>query len=297
MAGTPRRPPRASVARARRVLAARRAREAPDEARGAARSDKAKAAEPARAAAGARPSAPRQRQMNAPVIDLRDVRKTYSVGDIAVHALRGVTLRIERGEYVAIIGASGSGKTTLMNLLGCLDHPTSGIYRLNGLDVRGMDEDSLADVRNREIGFVFQSFNLIPRTRALANVELPLSYGGLHRAARRHRALAALAQVGLAERVNHMPSELSGGQQQRVAIARALVTNPAMILADEPTGALDTVSSAEVMGILGQLSEQGRTIILITHEPEVAAHAHRMIRLSDGAVVSDERPDTVGQEL
>ena len=232
--------------------------------------------------------------MNGPVIDLRDVRKTYHVGDISVHALRGVTLRIERGEYVAIIGASGSGKTTLMNILGCLDQPSAGSYGLIGLDVRGMDEDSLADVRNREIGFVFQSFNLIPRTRALANVELPLSYAGLPRAARHQRALAALQHVGLGQRVHHLPSELSGGQQQRVAIARALVTNPAMILADEPTGALDTVSSAEVMNIFGHLSEQGRTIILITHEHDVAAHAHRMIRLSDGHVVSDERSGAVG---
>jgi putative ABC transport system ATP-binding protein len=225
---------------------------------------------------------------DAPVIGLDDVTKTYALGDIAVHALRGVSLRVERGEYVAIIGASGSGKSTLMNIIGCLDHPTTGTYRLNGVDVRGADEDTLADVRNREIGFVFQSFNLIPRTSALANVELPLGYAGLPRAERRRSALRALAQVGLAERVHHQPSELSGGQQQRVAIARALVTNPAMILADEPTGALDTVSSAEVMAIFGRLSAQGRTIILITHEQAVAAHAHRMIRISDGHIVADE---------
>jgi putative ABC transport system ATP-binding protein len=226
-----------------------------------------------------------------PVIELQDVRKTYRIGDIAVHALRGISLRIERGEYVAIVGASGSGKTTLMNILGCLDKATGGIYRLNGLDVRGIDEDTLADVRNRDIGFVFQSFNLIPRTRALANVELPLAYAGLPRAARQQRALAALHQVGLSQRVQHFPSELSGGQQQRVAIARALVTNPAMILADEPTGALDTVSSAEVMAILSRLSAQGRTIILITHEQDVAAHAERVIRLSDGRIIADERPE------
>jgi putative ABC transport system ATP-binding protein len=229
--------------------------------------------------------------MTAPVIDVRDVRKTYRIGDIAVHALRGVSLRVGRGEYVAIMGHSGSGKSTLMNILGCLDAPTEGAYLLNGLDVREVEEDTLADVRNRFIGFVFQSFNLIPRTRALANVELPMSYAGVPRAERRERALAALAAVGLGDRVNHLPSELSGGQQQRVAIARALVTSPALILADEPTGNLDTTSSEEVLGIFERLSDEGRTIVLITHEDDVAAHARRVIRVRDGVVVADERPE------
>jgi putative ABC transport system ATP-binding protein len=224
-----------------------------------------------------------------PVIDVRDVRKTYQIGDISVHALRGVSLSIRRGEYVAIMGHSGSGKSTLMNILGCLDGPTSGTYLLRGLDVGRVDEDALSDVRNRFIGFVFQSFNLIPRTRALANVELPLSYAGVPRGPRRERALAALAAVGLEERVNHEPSELSGGQQQRVAIARALVTDPALILADEPTGNLDSSSGEEVLRLFGGLSEQGRTIVLITHEEEVAAHAHRVIRVRDGVIVADER--------
>jgi putative ABC transport system ATP-binding protein len=222
-----------------------------------------------------------------PVIDIDDVYKTYEVGEIAVHALRGVSLQLRRGEYVAIIGSSGSGKSTLMNILGCLDAPTSGVYRLNGRDIRDADEDELADVRNRQIGFVFQSFNLIPRTRALANVELPLAYAGLNRHERRRRALRALEDVGLADRTDHLPSELSGGQQQRVAIARALVTNPAMILADEPTGNLDTASTREIMVIFERLHADGRTIILITHEREVAAHAERVIELSDGQIVSD----------
>jgi putative ABC transport system ATP-binding protein len=223
----------------------------------------------------------------APVIDLREVSKTYHVGEISVHALQGVTATVQRGEYVAIMGTSGSGKSTLMNILGCLDVPTEGVYRLNGSDVRTADEDDLADLRNREIGFVFQSFNLIPRTRALANVELPLAYAGLGRADRRRRALSALHEVGLRDRDDHMPSELSGGQQQRVAVARALVTNPAIILADEPTGNLDTTSTREVMAIFERLSAEGRTIILITHEPDVAAHADRVIHLSDGRITSD----------
>jgi putative ABC transport system ATP-binding protein len=224
----------------------------------------------------------------APVIELDDVHKTYTVGEISVRALRGITLRVERGEYVAIMGSSGSGKTTLMNILGCLDLPTSGTYRLGGMDVGEADQDDLADLRNREIGFVFQSFNLIPRTRALANVELPLAYAGLGRVERRRRALGALDRVGLADRVNHLPSELSGGQQQRVALARALVSNPAMILADEPTGNLDSTSTQEVMAIFEQVSDEGRTIVLITHENDVADHAERIIKVSDGELIADE---------
>jgi putative ABC transport system ATP-binding protein len=227
------------------------------------------------------------RSRTRPVIDLRDARKTFHLGDISVHALRGVTLRVERGDFIAIMGSSGSGKSTLMNILGCLDSPTSGHYRLDGLDVLVADEDALADLRCRFIGFVFQSFNLIPRTRALQNVELPLAYAGLPRAERRKRALEALDQVGLGDRVHHMPSELSGGQQQRVAIARALVTDPAMILADEPTGNLDSRSTEDVLELFEDLHDDGRTIVLITHESEVAKHARRVITLSDGRILSD----------
>ena len=224
-----------------------------------------------------------------PVVAIRNVSKVYGAGDVEVHALRAVSLVIERGDYVAVMGASGSGKSTLMNIVGCLDVPTSGRYRLAGTDVSTMSDDDLADVRNRRIGFVFQSFNLIPRTTALANVELPLVYGGMKRHARRERALAALERVGLSDRVGHLPNQLSGGQQQRVAIARAIVTNPAMILADEPTGALDSTSTADVLGLFGELNREGRTIIVITHEAEVASRARRIVRLFDGAVVADER--------
>jgi putative ABC transport system ATP-binding protein len=252
------------------------------------------AADPSPSIPAAPPPSVKRRRRSSTVIDVRDVRKTYQMGDIAVHALQGVSLRIERGEYVAIMGSSGSGKSTLMNILGCLDVPTSGTYLLNGSDVRDVDEDTLSDLRNRYIGFVFQSFNLIPRTRALANVELPLAYAGVSRAERRRAAMAALDEVGLADRVGHVPSELSGGQQQRVAIARALVTNPALILADEPTGNLDTVSGDEVLGIFERLSDEGRTVILITHEDEVATHARRVIRIRDGQIIADAQPAVEG---
>jgi putative ABC transport system ATP-binding protein len=232
---------------------------------------------------------------SAPVIKVRDVRKTYELGDIAVRALRGVSLDIERGEYVAIMGPSGSGKSTLMHILGCLDTPTSGTYSLNGVDVRGVDEDDLADLRNRYIGFVFQSFNLIPRTRALANVALPLQYAGLAKSDRAKRAMTALASVGLTDRANHLPSELSGGQQQRVAVARALVTNPALILADEPTGNLDSHSTMEILDMFRHLNRQGRTIVLITHEEDVAAHAARVVRVRDGRIVADERREQLAE--
>ncbi len=223
-----------------------------------------------------------------PVIRIEDVVRTYAMGQTQVRALRGVSLRIERGEYVAIMGPSGSGKSTLMNTLGCLDAPTSGRYLLDGVDVRLLDEDSLSDLRNRKIGFVFQGFNLVPRIAALANVELPLIYAGLSRSARRRRATRALQAVGMGERLDHGSNELSGGQQQRVAIARAIVTNPALVLADEPTGNLDSRSYADVLSIFEDLNGSGRTVVMITHEDEVAAHAERLVRLADGRVVRDE---------
>ena len=223
------------------------------------------------------------------VIELTNVSKVYGMGDVQVHALHNVSMSIERGDFVAIMGASGSGKSTLMNIIGCLDAPTRGGYRLDGVDVSELSDSELADRRNRGIGFVFQSFNLIPRTTAQANVELPLLYGGLKRTVRRQRALAALTAVGLADRLHHHPSELSGGQQQRVAIARAIVTNPAIVLADEPTGALDSASTHEVLTIFSQLNSTGRTVIVITHEVEVAAFAKRVIRLRDGMILDDTR--------
>ncbi len=220
------------------------------------------------------------------MIELEDITKVYRMGSVAVHALQGVSLRVAAGEFVAIMGASGSGKTTLMNIIGCLDLPTTGRYILDGVDVRRLNDNQLAAIRNLKIGFVFQSFNLIPRSTAVHNVEMPLIYAGVN-SNRRQLAMAALEAVGLADRARHQPTELSGGQQQRCAIARALVTEPAILLADEPTGNLDSESSAEIMKLLVQLNSEGRTIVLITHENDVARFAKRIVRLRDGLVVSD----------
>jgi putative ABC transport system ATP-binding protein len=222
-----------------------------------------------------------------PVIDLHDVTKTYRTGALEVQAVRGVTLQILPGEYVAIMGPSGSGKSTLMHLLGCLDQLTSGSYWLAGQDVSRMSDDDLADVRNRRIGFVFQQFNLLPSLPAWRNVELPLCYAGLRRDERRSRAVDALRRVGLADRIMHRPGELSGGQQQRVAVARALVTDPALILADEPTGNLDSAAADEVLALFDELHQSGRTIVLITHEADVSHRAERIIRLRDGRIERD----------
>jgi putative ABC transport system ATP-binding protein len=227
-----------------------------------------------------------------PVVLVENISKVYGSGDTAVHALRGVSLRVDQGDYVAIMGASGSGKSTLMNIIGCLDGATSGRYHLDGVNVAQLDDDALSYVRSRRIGFVFQSFNLIPRTTALANVELPLVYADVPKLARRERAIAALESVGLAERLDHTPAELSGGQQQRVAIARAIATRPAMVLADEPTGALDSRSTGEVLDIFDRLNEQGRTIVVITHEDEVGLRARRRIVFRDGQIIEDVRNDS-----
>jgi putative ABC transport system ATP-binding protein len=227
--------------------------------------------------------------MRPPAILVRDVTKTYELGQIRVRALREVSLRIDRGDFVAIMGSSGSGKSTLMNILGCLDVASSGSYLIDGVDVRSLDEDDLSDLRSRKIGFVFQSFNLVARTSAIANVELPLAYAGVDRRARRQRAADALRAVGMADRLHHQSSELSGGQQQRVAVARAIVTNPTLILADEPTGNLDSRSTEDVLAIFARLNGEGRTVVLITHEPDVAEQAKRVISLSDGMVVEDRR--------
>lgn len=234
-------------------------------------------------------SAPVSGGRRRPVIALDRVGQTYGHGEAIVHAVGSVSLTVARGDFVAIMGASGSGKSTLMNLIGCLDEPSRGRYLLDGVDVRTLDERQLAVIRNRKIGFIFQSFNLIPRTRAIDNVALPLSYARVRARERQQRADAALAAVGLDDRMTHLPSELSGGQQQRVAIARAIVTEPVLLLADEPTGALDSRSTEDVLGLFGRLNSTGRTIVVITHEDEVAHHARRIVRMRDGETVSDER--------
>ena len=223
------------------------------------------------------------------MITLEGITKLYLTGEVEVAALKGVSLHIPEGEFIAIMGPSGSGKSTLMNLIGCLDQPSSGRYILDGYDVSALTDDQLAWIRNRKIVFVFQSYNLIPRASAVHNVEMPLIYAG-DNLQRKERAMAALESVGLLERAGHLPNELSGGQQQRVAVARALVTDPAILLADEPTGNLDSESSLEIMKLLRDLNLQGRTIVLITHEPDIAAFAQRVVRVRDGVIVSDERP-------
>lgn len=223
-----------------------------------------------------------------PIISLKNIVRSFSIGAEEVKALRGVNLNINKNEYVALMGPSGSGKSTLMNLLGCLDTPTSGQYILNGTDVSVLDDNELAQIRNKEIGFIFQTFNLLPKSTALDNVILPLIYAGMGKAEREQKALKTLEDVGLANRVKHKPNELSGGQRQRVAVARALVNNPAIILADEPTGNLDSKTSVEIMGLFEEIHKKGNTIIVVTHEEDIARHAHRIIRLKDGVIESDE---------
>jgi putative ABC transport system ATP-binding protein len=223
------------------------------------------------------------------VIKIRNIIRDFPLGNEVVKVLKGIDLDIEKGDYVALMGPSGSGKSTLMNLLGCLDTPTSGSYFLNGNDVSNMSDDELAEIRNKEIGFVFQTFNLLPRTTALENVALPMVYAGISKSNRKIRAEKVLADVGLADRMDHKPNQLSGGQRQRVAVGRALVNNPSIILADEPTGNLDSVTSLEILMLFDEIHKQGNTVIVVTHEEEVANHAHRVIRLLDGVVESDVR--------
>jgi putative ABC transport system ATP-binding protein len=231
------------------------------------------------------------------VIDIENITKQYVMGEEIVHALRGVSLRIHRNEYIAIMGPSGSGKSTLMNMLGCLDTPTSGRYEFNGRNVAEMSDDELAEIRNREIGFVFQTFNLLPRSTSLRNVELPLIYSGIDPDTREEMAIRALREVGLGDRMQHKPNELSGGQRQRVAIARALVNNPSIILADEPTGNLDSKTGEEIMALLETLYQSGHTIILVTHESNIARHARRTVHLRDGLVESDDYPSLADEEF
>ena len=226
------------------------------------------------------------------LIRLSRVSRRYQMGTETIHALREVSIEVGRAEYVAIMGPSGSGKSTLMNLIGCLDTPSSGTYELNGTNVSDMDDNELAEVRNKEIGFVFQTLNLLPRANALHNVELPLVYAGIPSEERRQLALEALTNVGLADRVNHKPTEMSGGQRQRVAVARALVNRPSILLADEPTGNLDSKTGAEIMSLFEALADQGHTIIVVTHEEEIARHARRILRIRDGLIASDERADS-----
>ncbi|MFZ9681186.1 MAG: ABC transporter ATP-binding protein [Bacteroidia bacterium] len=231
------------------------------------------------------------------VITLQGVQRLYRMGDETIYALRGVDLTIARNEYVALMGPSGSGKSTLMNLIGCLDSPSAGSYWLNGHDVAGLSDNRLAEIRNSEIGFVFQTFNLLPRLSALDNVALPLIYAGINETQRRERAMEVLQQVGLGDRVSHKPNELSGGQRQRVAVARALVNRPSLILADEPTGNLDSKTSVEIMELFARIHSLGNTIVLVTHEEDIARHAHRMVRLKDGVVESDQNQNSVGVVL
>jgi putative ABC transport system ATP-binding protein len=223
-----------------------------------------------------------------PLIDIKNIKRDFILGNEIVYVLKGIDLQINKGEYVALMGPSGSGKSTLMNLLGCLDTPTSGTYILNGKDVSQMHDDDLAEIRNKEIGFVFQTFNLLPRTTALDNVALPMIYAGFSKSERNARATEVLTQVGLSDRMDHQPNQLSGGQRQRVAVARALVNNPSIILADEPTGNLDSKTSVEIMNLFGDIHKLGNTVILVTHEEDIAKHAHRIIRLRDGLIESDE---------
>lgn len=236
-------------------------------------------------------------QARGAVIETRNLSKFYQLGTETVRALHGVDLTIRRNEYVAIMGPSGSGKSTLMNMIGCLDTPTDGEYILNAQPVSGLTDDQLASIRNREIGFVFQTFNLLPRSTSLENVELPLVYAGIGKRERRERAAEALSHVGLGDRMDHRPNQLSGGQRQRVAVARALVTRPSILLADEPTGNLDSRTSEEIMALFERLHTEGQTIIIVTHEPDIAAHAERVITLRDGIIASDERQTPVSADL